>query len=88
METLLPKQAPQLPEWDSAAQMYFALAARERARGKDSSDVLPTMKVVRHCEPLTTGWPREWVDVKNRFQRTSGRNDRKPSRIPRTDATD
>jgi hypothetical protein len=63
MEGLLPKQAPWLPEWDSAAQMYYALAAMERARGGDSSDVLPDFRKALFAL-RTDDWPHfKWAAV-------------------------
>jgi hypothetical protein len=63
VEALIPKQAPQLPEWDSAAQMYFALAALERARAGDHSDVLPDFRNALQAL-RTDAWPHvKWVRV-------------------------
>jgi hypothetical protein len=36
---LFPDAAPQVPEWDAAAQMFFGMAALERARRPDPKDV-------------------------------------------------
>lgn len=62
VEELFPPGAPLVPEWDSAEQLFFGLAAREYAKGTPSGAT-----VQKYQTGVDAFRARDWLKVKDAF---------------------
>lgn len=67
MRKFYPDNPPRVPEWDSAVQMFFALAAVERS-GPGPSELVPEFRKAL-AALRTDDWPRvKWAEVNAAFE--------------------
>jgi hypothetical protein len=58
-----PTGSPLVPEWDTAAQLFFGLAALERARGNSDAQV-----VANYRRGIAAFQARDWSGVEKTFE--------------------